>query len=1002
VVYFLTGIVSISRKGMDGLTKALMTKVGLPIDHPDFFSRLFSIMAKQHWSQPSPKDNKFKRACIEQYVGLSERASRAQIQEGCSIRNILRARRFAFLLITDNGELDFEALHQLKQCFKGTMYSIGPDRVADIVRQEHILRVLDILENSKEAVRLLKSISKPVSHRYAEQIIRSTLQMPQNAPLTDAHARRAALSAWFAYLRQSVGSCFATAPAIIIHNEQPELFLKDINELLNTGRLKRTFGGIEYTAPLSSSWGSGDLRKRFVLTRDIEQSKVEIWQSPGFISALVAVEIIEKRIPLNRKTIMAKKLVGEILKNWSDPGFECVVTAEQLLKAILLDHYKINERDVQEYLSRPIGMIHSSLLMQVSKGGGTAGKGAACAQYIQQMEVAKDAFKAFADNALLKAWEFTLASFCDVKSDFSRWNLYSSLGLAPEDKGGIGNCLYEAIKQKLDHYNAKVAEYQIQYEQVFTQVKMVESRLKNASTEKEVHWLRAEYQSRLQEFHLLEELRDKAHKRAHTWAGAFSKLIELYTALFPRFFQEVYDAEMHDVPTGGQYDDSPAGFRLLFKHGRENTSLWTRIYTPNEFIQSLTSFFISTEREITADPFLQILGEDLSDIITRVVNLVRTNEFLETAFHRMAIYHRAPIIKDPLNHIDRIEKKPWAYTSGGTMDTLLSCYYKREQKPSETTRWVESCMELLVFYLDTLRQIPPKMTEPYLLSPYKSLITHSPTHAFLLKPGYTKMRDGWTTEAYTYVWARDHLVQPMEQMVSSFNVDELAMRAILEMLVEKIPNEFKQLFLKAFHQLPASLSSSEFRQHIVDTLNLEPTLHIVADRYLYPEDVDSVLYSTLPWFSQNELKSRIDKVIEVLPNIAEEDRFKIRELYETYSSEYSIAPIISAKHLRDIVKSLISLAKGTTLMAYDFQLLINQAMQKLGYSMPAPIIFADTNWVKDLFGFVLSPGSNQLELWRVNSVGDEGYPMWMWKPWVDGSRTDPPWGVYSRPVEYLQ
>ena len=80
-----------------------------------------------------------------------------------------------------------------------------------------------------------------------------------NVQVTDAHARRAALSAWMCTLRQSIGSCFATAPAIIVHDEQPEQLLKDLNVLLSTGRSKRTYEGTEHSVPLSMSWG----RRRF-------------------------------------------------------------------------------------------------------------------------------------------------------------------------------------------------------------------------------------------------------------------------------------------------------------------------------------------------------------------------------------------------------------------------------------------------------------------------------------------------------------------------------------------------------------------------------------------------------------------------------------------------------------------------------------------------------------------------------------------------------------------
>jgi len=40
------------------------------------------------------------------------------------------------------------------------------------------------------------------------------------------------------------------------------------------------------------------------------------------------------------------------------------------------------------------------------------------------------------------------------------------------------------------------------------------------------------------------------------------------------------------------------------------------------------------------------------------------------------------------------EKKPWAYTSGGTLPTLLKTYFRREGTFSEETRWVESPQDL--------------------------------------------------------------------------------------------------------------------------------------------------------------------------------------------------------------------------------------------------------------------------------------------------------------------
>src|SRR5207244_894205 len=111
------------------------------------------------------------------------------------------------------------------------------------------------------------------------------------------------------------------------------------------------------------------------------------------------------------------------------------------------------------------------------------------------LEKAKNAFKSLADNALLKAWEFTLASFSEIKYEFARWNLYASLGLQTNEPGGIGQYIYQVMQRKIEEVNQKVQEIQYEYEVVYTQAKTLEMRMQRASTEKEIEWLKVEYQS---------------------------------------------------------------------------------------------------------------------------------------------------------------------------------------------------------------------------------------------------------------------------------------------------------------------------------------------------------------------------------------------------------------------------------------------------------------------------------------------------------------------------
>lgn len=976
----------------------ILAAIDVPIGDPLFFQRAFTLMAKRRKQAWIKDPDNFKRVAAEEYDDLSRRLDKTKIQESCSVRNVLRTRRLANLLIDDKGELIVSLIPHVIKHLKSHLYSLGPNRQYDAERQEQILAVLNNLQTDKELVIALKQISAPHGHKYAEQIIRETLQLPANTMITDAHARRAALSALLCYLRQSVGSCFATAPAIIVQTQQPILFLKDINELLSTGRLKRTFGGIEYSVPLSASWGVGDLRKLFIVEKRKEGDQMDLWLSPGMIAALEAANLFDSEVSINEKVNYAKELILNAILSWEGRQAEILMSAEALLRHILLTHLKLTEQDLEDYENRPRGMIHSSLLMQVAQPATGGGKTQACSNFYILFEQATNAFKALADNALLKAWEFTIASFAETKAQFTRWNLYSSLGLRPEEKGGIGHSMYEVIKHKLEQANEKVRQIQFEYEQVFTQVKYLESRMRTASTEQELKWIKVEYQVKANEFHTLEEVRNNENDKAKRIASLFDLMIDTYDRMFPQYFQEVYDADMHDIK-GSIYDDSPAGFRLLYKHGRSNTSQWTRIKTPNEFVEMLASFFIATETEINSLPDLEGLQQDVSEVVTAVVNQVRSVEFLETAFHRMAIAHNTRPIKDPLKHLDMIDKKPWAYTSGGTMGTLVSCYYRREQKPTEVGRWVESSAELLVFIVDALKQISYKTMEEYIANPQKAMLMHSPTHAFLLKPGQSPLKEAWNTDAYTYTWIRDNLIKPMEQANENILLDEEKTHYLIEELATQVPPNFRHYYRKTFTHIHGTLTPREFRHHVIHTINHERGLQHSGRAVLTPEDVDSVLFRLLPIFPAYQLRERLEKIVEVLAGMSRPLRERIVKMLDDIPNMPK-QQLMDAQRLQDSAKALLCLASGDTSSEQDYHLLISQAAQKLGYALQAPILFADTNWVKDKFGFVVNPGNGHFELWRIDYTGRVGSPMYGWEQWLDGSRQDISWGIYTRPYEY--
>ena len=978
--------------------KKFLEGIDVPVEDSRFYPKLFDQVTKARKNAQALEADNLKRVVTEEYEELSHRLDDSKVQDSVSVRNILRTRRLANLLIDDNGRLNESLLPGVINHLQEHMYSLGPDRQYDAKRQQHLLRVLELLRDDKKLRLMLRRIGKPHMHKYADQIIRDTLQISSKTMITDAHARRAVLSAWLCTLRQSVGSCFATAPAIIVHDEQPEVFLQDLYELLGSGRLKRTFGGIEYAVPLSYSWGAGDLRRMFLFSEEMFDEEVGIWLSPGFEAAFEVVGIFEEEE--GERVAVIKRLIQQTMKEELLGQSYALVTAEQVLRKVLLRHFELTEQDVRDYEERPRGMIHGGLLMTVGQTEAAAGgKGKLCAKFIQQLQIASNAFKAFADNALLKSWEFTVASFAETKAQFTRWNLYSSLGLAADDEGGIGPCLYHILNMKLEECNQKVHELQYEYEQAYTQLQFFKNRVRSAQDEKQAKWYRAEYQAKANEFYTLEEIRDKTHFKAKRYANLFNDLVELYYKMFPKYFQEIYDADMLEVTTG-PYDDSPAGFRLLYKHGRENTAQWSRIQNHIQFTDSLAAFFTASETEIAGSPEMEGLEDDIGEITTVIVNHVRTKEFIETAFWRMAKIHKGKVIRDPLENLDQVEKKPWVYTSGGAMTTLVSCYFKLEDKPTEASRWVENPTELLTFLVDTIKQIPEKITDEYIKEPNKSMLIHSPTHAFLLKPGLKPFQDAWTTKEFTYTWLRDRLIQPMKDFTAQMFIEHHQMQYLINRLLRKVPKNYQPYFKQHFGNIHGSMLVRDFRDHIVDSISSERGLRSGSRGILSSDDIDSALFETLPLFPSYQLEERVEKILARLPGLTGKNKKNMLKTLKEISGKIGGQKILSSSDLRDYIKAMICIETLNTSSRFDYPLEINRAMQGLGYSISIAITFADTNWVRDEFGFVVNPGTGNLELWRVDYTGSVGAPMSMWQEWLNGSRKEPDWGIYTKPFEY--
>lgn len=962
------------------------------LDEPSFLQAPFEKAAREHlFSDP------LEELLCGEFIEICRDFDITQIQDSWSWRNTHLARELSYFLIDEKGDLNRRGLLRSIRLLDNNFHSLGPNRYHDDSRIAHILKILRFFAEGKEFQYALKRICRPENHPGASQLIRDTLFLSDTQPIMDFHARRAALSALLTTLRQNVGSCFATAPAIMIQQEQPLQFLADIGQLFGTGRLSRVFEGIEYAVPLSINWGVGELFRPILLSSITGDPHKTLALSPGLQAAFEATGLIEKSLDREGRHLETEKILKEsrILSGKEDPF--SFFTVDELLKQVYLSWLDITWEDVKNFRERTVEGVPGGLLIQAPLS--RQDKGRLCERFIKTYEKGQKVFKGFTDNALLKSWEFTLASLSESKADFAKWNLYASLGVQSEEPFGIGQTLHENIQASLDRLNEEIGECQSRYDHLYAQVKYLEGRIRRASTPSELEWLRADYRIRQQELNRVVVEHDEVHDKGRKLANLYPFMIEFYGKKIPEYFQEIYDPQMHDVSTN-PYDDSPAGFRLLYKHGRSNPALWTMIYTSSEYIQHLTSFFISTEIELSQFPETEGVGRELSELITAIITTIKQPQFLETSFFRLARTYKESVVEDPMRHLDYVKRKPWAYISGGTMGTLVSCYYGNTAHPKEEKRWVESDNELLAFLIDGLKEQALSTQQIYQKDPNRSLLAFSPTHAFLCKPGWSLFRKAWESDLYTYTWIRDLFVNPQLRFLDENILNVRMIEHLVSEFLHFIPSGYRPLAKKVLSDFAFSMRADEFRESVLKKLSYERWIR-EGSRHLalIAEELDSILYRSLPLFPEHALRDRLFILFEGIDDVDDALQKKIFSLIEKL--EVGRYRILSAQGLRDIAKSLLISALKTTRTQIPFHKKITEVMQANKLAYPQPILFADTNWVKNVFGFIVNPGTSRLELWRFDDQGSEGRPVSIWRKYLNGEEKKE-WGLYVAPSEYGQ
>jgi hypothetical protein len=853
-------------------------------------------------------------AQISYYFDLSP------IQDSFRFRARHLGRRIATLLIDEKGELQKDLLSQLSSQLEKKIYPLGPKREGDPLIYSHLLDCLTALEREKEVWIWIRKFSPPLCHRKAEEIIRETLWPESIRTLQTYHIRRAVLAAWLTLLRQTTGSCFATAPAILIQ-KKPLQFFKDLYELLSIGQLKRVFAGFEFAVPMCPSIGKGELGRNIV-------SPEQISFSPGLIAGLSAARLI----PLDEPLVQKAKKLQEALEELG-----AIKTPEQILRDLSLKACGITEDDVadEEYLSRiqmgPMIAREGAVFYQRPSP-----RGEKVADWKKRFKAAQVSFQALTECALLRVWEYTIASFCDVKIDFAKWNLYVSLGMNTEQKGGIADFLYRRIDRKLKEANEEIERLNRLYEQAVYSVRSLESLLHNAG-DAQRYELQAQMSRAVHEMQIVLDDRDRTVRRANAIAGFFAALLHHFDRKLQEYFQEVFDPSVAENEEH-IFEDSPAGFRLLYKHGRSDASTWELIYDEKSYIQSLRSFFTAVEGEIEIPTGLD--KDFVSGVATELIQYIQEPEFIDEAKKRARAAGRIT---------------PWHYVSGGTMQTLLQAYYSRAEPLTETAILPRNPMDLLSV-LNKERKTA-------------NLLFHSPTHAFILRLDLLPEK-------------AESKAEENSAAAKKWKCGEEIQEHIGHTLSEKLHASQKALFLHLFRQKHVAQTPARLRQHLLEALE---TVRGSPDTSGL---VDSHLYEQVFLLSGNQIHEALSAILKPILN---------KNISQAIS--HVKHSFMGAYELHQTAKSILLDVLQTPYASEDWDETIAAQIRRLGFTYPHLLLFADTNWSGWFFGFVANAFTGQTEIWRLNRIGTQGYPMIDWKPWLSPGNKSP-WVLLPRQSEY--
>jgi len=205
-----------------------------------------------------------------------------------------------------------------------------------------LMNGLKMILHSSSVRSKLRRIKKPhLKQKLAHDLIKIQLGLKTTSRVTTRDTIITILTACLSRLRQgSVGSCFATHLAIILHSSYLEHCLDDFINLISEGKLSKTVGNTMKSFPFLLRIGDQDLSETMLhLSPDGKlfsegHGEVYIWESPSIQATFQAIGVDD---PI--QTIL--NTLKTFPKNGNKDDYPIKISLQMFIKGICLEQIKM-------------------------------------------------------------------------------------------------------------------------------------------------------------------------------------------------------------------------------------------------------------------------------------------------------------------------------------------------------------------------------------------------------------------------------------------------------------------------------------------------------------------------------------------------------------------------------------------------------------------------------------------------------------------------------------